>query len=96
MKEGIHKKSYVKYIENTNEPIVSENRGYMRIRLGREAQEGRITKRHKETFGVMDMFTFFVFSVVMVSQMYTCVKTCKMYTSNISNFYCVNYSLVKL
>lgn len=37
------------------------DRGYMRIRLGREAQEGRITKRHKETFGVMDMFTFFCF-----------------------------------
>lgn len=45
------------------------------MRLQREAQEGGMTKRHKKTFGVMGMFSFL--TVVMVSWMYTYLKTCQ-------------------
>ena len=65
---------------------MTESRSLEGSRVG---QEEEITKEHKGTFRMMDMFT--VLSVVMVSH----VETCQMHTLNMCDVLYANYTSIK-
>lgn len=66
---------------------MTESRSLEGSRVG---QEEEITKEHKGTFRMMDMFT--VLSVVMVSH----VETCQMHTLNMCDVLYANYTSIKI
>ena len=58
-------------LEKTNKSIVTENSSMVSSARGGQGEKGEITKGHKETFGLVDMFLI----MTMVSWMYIYVTS---------------------